>query len=111
MSARPVATSANVIFSLKTFLAAMLAYFIAIRFVFFTVFLGGGNGLYRRPSTLGREPFEVRLPARRHHDRRGRDDGHGSQPRSRFRSITVTTISWSPSARSIRTPLRRSPAI
>ncbi|WP_265975055.1 FUSC family protein [Brucella intermedia] len=32
MSARPVVTTANVIFSLKTFLAAMLAYFIAIRF-------------------------------------------------------------------------------
>jgi uncharacterized membrane protein YccC len=32
MSARPVVTTGNVLFSLKTFLAAMLAYFIAIRF-------------------------------------------------------------------------------
>lgn len=32
MSARPVLAAGNVIFSLKTFLAAMLAYFIAIRF-------------------------------------------------------------------------------
>lgn len=32
MSGRSVATTANVVFSLKTFLAAMLAYFIAIRF-------------------------------------------------------------------------------
>lgn len=32
MSARPVVTIGNVIFSLKTFLAAMLAYYIAIRF-------------------------------------------------------------------------------
>ncbi len=32
MNARPVVTAGNVIFSLKTFLAAMLAYYIAIRF-------------------------------------------------------------------------------
>lgn len=32
MSARPVVTTGNVLFSLKTFLAAMLAYYIAIRF-------------------------------------------------------------------------------
>lgn len=32
MSARPVVTTANVLFSLKTFLAAMLAYYIAVRF-------------------------------------------------------------------------------
>lgn len=32
MSARPVVTTATVMFSLKTFMAAMLAYFIAISF-------------------------------------------------------------------------------
>ncbi|MDR6819945.1 putative membrane protein YccC [Neorhizobium sp. 2083] len=32
MSARPVVTTGNVLFSLKTFLAAMLAYYIAIKF-------------------------------------------------------------------------------
>ncbi|MGQ8633767.1 FUSC family protein [Agrobacterium sp. DKPNP3] len=32
MSARPVVTTGNVLFSLKTFMAAMLAYYIAIRF-------------------------------------------------------------------------------
>ncbi len=32
MSARPVVTTGNVLFSLKTFLAAMLAYYIAVRF-------------------------------------------------------------------------------
>ncbi|WP_313606030.1 FUSC family protein [Rhizobium sp.] len=32
MSARPVVTTGNVLFSLKTFMAAMLAYYIAVRF-------------------------------------------------------------------------------